>query len=106
MGNTSYSLRKMTGVRANSPLVCLSVKGKGVWYNVKLDWSLCAHLQKRGFRIFALIRCHGSMISKDFNRKVLFYMYKQYSNTFRLVKYIYDGNIQKRKVLRFFCGSV
>ena len=31
-------------------------------------------------------------------------MYKQYSNTFGLLKYIYDGNIQKRKVLRFFCG--
>ena len=41
MGNTSYSLRKMTGVRANSHLVCLTVNGKGVWYNVKLDWSLC-----------------------------------------------------------------
>ena len=61
---------------------------------------------KRGFRIFALVRCHGSMSSIDFNRKVLFYMYKQYSNTFGSVKYIYNEDIQKRKVLRFFSGSV
>ena len=46
------------------------------------------------------------MISINFNRKVISYMYKQYSNTFGLVKYIYDGNIQKRKVLRFFCVPV
>ena len=32
----------MTGVRANSPLVCLTVKGKGygIMYWLKLDWSL------------------------------------------------------------------
>ena len=46
------------------------------------------------------------MISINFNVKVVFNMFKKYSNTFGLVKYIYDGNIQKRKVLRFFCGSV
>ena len=46
------------------------------------------------------------MIQINSNRKVIFYMYKQYSNTFGLVKYIYDGTIIKRKVLRFFCGSV
>ena len=33
-------------------------------------------------------------------------MFQQFSNTFGLVKYIFDGGIQKRKVLRFFCGSV
>ena len=37
MGNTSYSLRKMTGVLANSPLVCLTVKGKG--YGIMLNWT-------------------------------------------------------------------
>ena len=68
--------------------------------------TLSAHVQDMVFVFFALVRCHGSMISIDFNRKVLFYMYKQYSNTFGLVKYIFDGNIKKRKVLRFFCGSV
>ena len=61
---------------------------------------------KRVFRIFALVRCHCSVISIDFNRKVLFYMNKNFLNTFELVKYIYDVNIKKRKVLRFFCGSV
>ena len=43
---------------------------------------------EHGFRIITLVSCHGSMISIYFNRKVLFYMYKQYSYTFRLVKYI------------------
>ena len=67
--------------------------------------SQCARA-KRGLRIDVLVSCHGSMISINFNRKVTFYMYKQYSNTFGLVKYIHVGNIQKRKVLSFFCGSV
>ena len=61
---------------------------------------------ERVFRIVVVVSRHDSMISVNFNRKVIFYMYKYYSNTFGLVKYFYVGNIQKRKVLRFFCGSV
>ena len=37
--------------------------------------SQCA----RAIRIVVLVSCHGSMISINFNRKVIFYMYKQYS---------------------------
>ena len=57
---------------------------------------------ERGFRIVVLVSCHGLMVSINFYRKVIFYMYKQYSNTFGLVKYIYVGNIQKRKVKFLF----
>ena len=43
------------------------------------------------------------MILININKKVIFYMYKQYSNIVWLVKYIYVGNIQQRKefLLRF-----
>ena len=42
---------------------------------------------KRCFRIVVLVSSHGSMIPIKFNRKVIFYMKKQCSNTFGLVKY-------------------
>ena len=38
-----------------------------------------------------------TMILINFNVKIIFYMFKQCSNTFGLVKYIYDGSIQKEK---------
>ena len=56
--------------------------------------SQCARA-KGSFRIFVLVSCHDSIISINFNRKVLFYMYIQYSNTFGLVKYIDDGIFKK-----------
>ena len=46
------------------------------------------------------------MILIDLNVKEIFNMFQQFSNTLGLVKYIFDGSIQKGKVLRFFCGSV
>ena len=66
MGNTSYSLRNMTGVRANSPLVCLTVKGNGVWYNVKLDWSLWLDLSKTDKTFEGLLKPNvkGSVYAK------------------------------------------
>ena len=78
--------------------------------NYRFFKEIITHSQRsraeRGFRIVVQISCHGSMISIHFNRKEIFYIHKQYSNTFRLVKYINVGNIQKRKGLWFFCGSV
>ena len=46
------------------------------------------------------------MILINFYVKAMFNMFQQFSNTFGLVKYSFDGSIQKTKVLRFFCGSV
>ena len=78
--------------------------------NYRFLKKIITHSQRaraeRVFRIVVVVSRHGSMISVNFNRKVIFYMYNYYSNTFRLVNYIYLGNIKKRKVLRFFCGSV
>ena len=85
---------------------CKNLTGHEIIDLKKNNYSLSVRTCKRGFRIAVLVSCHGSMISTNFNRKITFYMYKQYSNTFGLVKYIHVGNIQKRKVLRFFCGSV
>ena len=56
---------------------------------------------KRGFYIVVLVSSHRSMISINFNRKVIFYMYKQYSNTFGLVKYIYRTKKSVRFLWRF-----
>ena len=68
--------------------------------------SQCARA-KSSFRIFVLVSCHDSIILINFNRKVIFYMYIQYSNTFGLLKYINDGIFKKLNVaFLLLCGVV
>ena len=97
-------------VLAKNLLCCFLILKSSKVTKLSIFKKIITHSQRaraeRVFRIVVVVSRHGSMISVNLNRKVIFYMYNYYSNTFRLVNYIYLGNIKKRKVLRFFCGSV
>ena len=69
-------------------------------------YSLSVRTCKTWFSYFCASPMSQYLILINFNVKVIFYMFQQFSNTFGLVKYIYEEAIQKRTVLRFFCGSV
>ena len=59
--------------------------------------TLSVHVRNVVLHTFVLVPRHGTMILINSHVKVIFYMFQLCSNTFVLVKHIYNKTIQKKK---------